>query len=279
MLITNDVALITFVPFAIFLLKATKQSRRIIFVVVMQTVAANLGSMLTPVGNPQNLYLYSFYHIKTADFFKITLPVTVFGLVLIAFFLLFGKKEDVEVRFNVLETVVSVRQLYFYLFLFLLSLAAVFYIIDYKVAFAAVGVGVFITNRRLFARVDYGLIATFVCFFIFVGNIGNIAAVSAALTGLIERRELASAVILSQFISNVPAAVLLSHFTGKYKELVLGTDIGGLGTLVASLASLISFKLYVTTEGARPLKYLGIFTVVNVLMLFLLLTFSLIFLF
>ncbi len=274
MLITNDVALITFVPFSILVLTVTAQTNRMIFVIVMQTVAANLGSMLTPVGNPQNLYLFSFYHIHATDFFKITLPITIAGLVLLALFSLLGKSENIEVQFHSKSVIRSKKQLLLYAILFALCIVTVFYLVDYRVTLLTVCITVFWADKHLFRKADYGLLATFVCFFIFVGNIGNIQSVRTALASLIAGHELFFSVLLSQIISNVPCAVLLSTFTSHGKALVLGTNIGGLGTLIASLASLISFKFYVKTKDAKPLKYLGIFTGINVLILVLLLAFS-----
>jgi len=274
MFITNDVALITFVPFAITVLTVTAQSNYLIYVIAMQTVAANLGSMLTPIGNPQNLYLYSFYNIGTAEFFKITLPVTIASLILTVLFSLLGKSENINVQFKEKEIIGDKKQLNIYLGLFCLCLFTVLHLIDYKVTLFVVFMVVLLIDKNLFKNVDYGLLETFICFFIFVGNMGKIGSVSMLIASFIEKRELVFAVLLSQIFSNVPTAVLLSNFTLDYKSLILGTNIGGLGTLIASLASLISFKLYVNTENAKPLKYLGIFTAINLLMIIILLLFS-----
>lgn len=274
MLITNDVALITFVPFSILVLTVTAQTEHLITVTAMQTVAANLGSMLTPVGNPQNLYLYSFYDMKSLDFFRITLPVTLAGLVLILFFSIFGKREMINVEFSLKETISSKKNLYAFILLFLLSLAAVFRFVDYKIVFVIVLLSVLVIDRSLFSKVDYSLLATFIFFFVFTGNIGNIEPVKNYLSMLIKGREMLFSVMLSQVLSNVPTAVLLSNFTVDFKSLIVGTNIGGLGTLVASLASLISYKLYVQTENAKPLKYLGVFTLINAVMLIILFIFS-----
>lgn len=274
MLITNDVALITFVPFAILVLTVTGQTHRMILVVTLQTVAANLGSMLTPVGNPQNLYLYSRYQIPAGEFFSITLPVTIASLVLVAALCFLVKNETVTVVFQTKEVIRSRPKLVLYLALFVLCLLTVLHLVHYLVPLGAVCIALLAVDRGLFRKIDYGLLLTFVCFFIFVGNLGNIPAVRDWLAALIVGRELAAAVLLSQVISNVPAAVLLSAFTDQYRALVLGTDIGGLGTLVASLASLISFKLYCASENAKPLKFLGVFTGINLAALAALLVFS-----
>lgn len=274
MLITNDVALITFVPFAIIVLNITAQTNHMIYVIVMQTIAANLGSMLTPVGNPQNLYLYSFYNMQFAEFFKITIPITIAGLLIILLFSVIGKNENINVRFNGDETITNNKLLILYLFLFVLCLGTVFHFIDYKVTFLIVSTAVFLTDKSLFKNIDYGLLATFVCFFIFVGNLGNIQSVNIFISNIIEDKELIISVLLSQIFSNVPTSVLLSNFSGNYKALVIGTNIGGLGTLIASLASLISFKLYIKTNDCKPFKYILVFSIVNILILLMLFAFS-----
>jgi Na+/H+ antiporter NhaD/arsenite permease-like protein len=277
MLITNDVALITFVPFSILVLNITGQNDKLIFVTVMQTVAANLGSMLTPVGNPQNLYLFSFYNINVFEFFKITVLLAIVSFVLIFILTVVGKREQIYVQFKLKEKIKSKYRLAAYLVLFALSIAAVFRVVDYKYVLIAVIVAVLFLDKKLFKGVDYSLLATFVFFFVFTGNIGRLESITSFLTGLIKNHELIYSVLISQVISNVPAAVLLSNFTNNYKALTIGTNVGGLGTLVASLASLISYKFYVKTENSKPSKYLLVFTLVNISVLIVLLVFSFIF--
>lgn len=273
MLITNDVALITFVPFSILVLNYIGQNKNLIYVVIMQTVAANLGSMLTPVGNPQNLYLYSFYNLGTIEFFKITIPITFISLLLVIALSLIGKHEQIYVKFNINEKI-NKNKLLIYLVLFAISLATVFRILDYKITFIIVFLTILSAERKLFKHVDYSLIVTFVCFFIFTGNIKNIETIRNIIVSIIKGNELIYSIIFSQVLSNVPTAVLLSNFTENYKSLIIGTNIGGLGTIVASLASLISYKLYVQTENSKPGKYLFYFSIVNLLVLFILYMFS-----
>lgn len=276
MLITNDVALITFVPFAVLVLTMTGQTRHTILVIVLQTVAANLGSMLTPVGNPQNLYLYSRYSLSAAVFFKATLPPVAISFLLLTAFCFLFKPSPIQVSFANDDTIASKRQLALYLGLFTLCLACVFHFLSWPVLLLLVIAGILLSNVTLFRRIDYSLLATFVCFFIFVGNLGQIEAVRNALAQAIAHRERWVAIVLSQVISNVPAAVLLSGFTDKVSELLVGVNLGGLGTPVASLASLISLKLY-TRQNARqdvfinnPVhtgRYLLVFSAVNLLAL------------
>lgn len=285
MWITNDVALITFVPFAILLLTRAGQSRHLIHIIVLQTIAANLGSMLTPVGNPQNLYLYTYYKTSIRDFLLIMLPLTLLSLgLLLVTVVLAIRKEPLNIKrpesadsgndLQPLKTGTAPEQIkrgrllaILYGLLFLLCLLCVVRLIDYPVTLAIVLLGVLAFDFRILKKVDYSLLLTFVCFFLFVGNIGNLPAARDFLAGLLEGKELPVSVMVSQIISNVPAAVLLSSFTENGKALLLGTNLGGLGTLVASLASLISYKLYCRSEGAKPLRYLKVFTLYNVIFL------------
>lgn len=270
MWITNDVALITFVPFAIMILSITGLKRYMIPVIVLQTVAANLGSMLTPVGNPQNLYLYSKYNVSIDDFLQITLPYTALSLVFLCVVILLTIKKETlsfELQGKQKTDKRTPLLLTMYTLLFLLCLLSVLRILDYRIALVIVVVCTLIFDRSVLWKIDYSLLLTFVFFFIFVGNLGNISVFKEFLSGLLTGRELTVSIAASQVISNVPAAVLLSVFTDNHKALILGTNLGGLGTLIASLASLISYKFYCKTEKAKPGRYLGIFTIVNILFL------------
>lgn len=269
MWITNDVALITFVPFAIMVLSLAGQTKHMITIIVLQTIAANLGSMLTPVGNPQNLYLYSNFQVPILEFLQITLPYTVISLFFICISILFIKKETISITVPV-QTIIDKRNsrlILMYCLLFALCLACVLHIIDYRFMLVIIVFVVLIFDRKVIKNVDYLLLLTFLCFFIFVGNIRNIPLMEEALATLLNGRTLPVTILASQFISNVPAAVLLSGFTNDYKGLILGTDIGGLGTLVASLASLISFKFYCKLEDAKPGRFLLVFTIYNAIFL------------
>jgi Na+/H+ antiporter NhaD/arsenite permease-like protein len=263
MLITNDVALLAFVPFAIVVLDMIGRPQYLIMVITAQTLAANLGSMATPIGNPQNLFLYSKFHIPISSFLAAMLPYTLLSLVGLALMVLVFKKESIEVRFDTVKTISNPRQLVLMAVLFLLCLLSVLHLIHYGVVLAVVLASMVLFAKQLFRKADYSLLATFVFFFICAGNIGQMDILRNFLTSMMGKSSLISSVLASQVISNVPAAVLLSGFTEQWKELLVGVNVGGLGTLIASLASLISFKLYLKTPGARPLKYLGVFTVAN----------------
>ncbi len=265
MWITNDVALITFVPFAILILTMTGYTKYLITMIVLQTIAANLGSMLTPVGNPQNLFLYSEYNIPITEFLKITIPYTILSLLLLYIAIMFIPKEHIS--FTLSDTGKTDKHnpytIAMYSGLFLVCLACVLNLIDYRITILAVFLCIVIFDGTIIKKVDYSLLLTFVCFFIFVGNIGNIPVIRDFLASLLNGREFIISLLASQIISNVPAAVLLSAFTDNYKAIILGTDLGGLGTLVASLASLISYKFYLRTSNANSARFLGVFTLYN----------------
>jgi Na+/H+ antiporter NhaD/arsenite permease-like protein len=278
MWITNDVALITFVPFAIMTLSMIGYQNYIIQVIVLQTIAANLGSMLMPIGNPQNLYLYSNFDITIREFLKITFPYTAASFVLLCITSFIIRKEPLNSKLPSYKEVLpnKTRFIILYTLLFLVCIATVLHLIDYRITFVIVLFTILLADIQVLKRIDYSLLLTFLCFFLFVGNIGNIPAIKDGLANFIVGKELPVSILASQIISNVPAAVLLSAFTDNYKALILGTDLGGLGTLVASLASLISYKFYCKTEAARPGKYLRVFTIYNILFLVILYLFYII---
>ena len=279
MLITNDVALITFVPFTFIVLKmilGERAEKLIVPVVVMQTIAANLGSMLTPIGNPQNLYLYGKTSMNFGSFIGFMLPYTVIAFILLtAWCLLFPYKGEKQAALQLVKETSLVtykRQLTVYGVLFVLCLLTVAHILSYKVTLLAVLVVVFLLDKNVLGKVDYALLLTFVGFFIFIGNMGRIPAFHVFIQEIITGNEVITSVIASQFMSNVPAALLLSGFTNQYELLIIGTNLGGLGTIIASMASLISFK-YIGKEYKNLRgKYLLYFTVANILFLFVFLT-------
>ena len=273
MLITNDVALLTFVPFAVVVLGMARREKELVWVVVLQAVAANLGSMLTPVGNPQNLYLYSYYGMSGVDFFSATAPVWGLSLLLVMGSCLLIKKEPVKVFLG--EKPILLRKLLlFYAAMFLLCLLVVFRLIHWPVMLALVLLLVGLFDRRTLLKADFLLLLTFVCFFIFAGNLARIDAVDRLLRQILTGRELFVGALCSQVISNVPAALLLSGFTENARALLLGVNIGGLGTPVASLASLIALKLYSHAERAEPGAFLRRFSLLNFLLLAVLLAFA-----
>lgn len=278
MLITNDVSLITFVPLTIAVLNTLDKEIKdkwMIPIVVLQTVAANMGSMLTPVGNPQNLYLYGISGMECTSFISIMLPFTGIALALLIVFILVLDSGTGSGQLTVASShkmvIIHKKKLILYLALCIPLFLTVLRCIDYKILFVIILLGVGIFDRKVFVKVDYSLLFTFVAFFIFIGNMGRIEAFSSLLSDVIKGREVITAALSSQIISNVPAALLLSGFTSDYKSLIIGTNIGGLGTLIASMASLISYKLIIRDNPYIKGKYMIMFTWVNILFLVLML--------
>lgn len=271
MFITNDVALITFVPFAVEVLQVAGKEKKMIPVIVLQTIAANLGSMLMPIGNPQNLYLYEHAGYTLAQFLGIMFPPCALSFVLLFTSCLWvtkGEKMD-DMVFPSVQYWTKKRMVLtgIYVVLFFVSILVVADVISFVAALAITLPVVLIVDRKTFLTVDYCLLLTFCGFFIFVGNMGNIQSVATLLEGWMQGREFIVSVLTSQIISNVPAVLLLSGFTENYRALLLGVNIGGLGTLIASMASLISYKAFVRKYPQEKGKYLLYFTDVNLLYL------------
>ena len=275
MIITNDVTLITFVPFTLLVFRMVHREERVLKIVVLETIAANLGSMATPIGNPQNIYLHSVSGMGMKAFLLAVLPYAGISLVLLLVALLVEKDEPLAGAADGLEDKspgsqdgIAMRRMLTgavpYLLLLLLSLLVVFRILPYGVALIATAVVVFVVNRRLYRSLDWFLLLTFLCFFIFIGNMKRIPEVSDFLMTVLEGRELWLGILVSQVISNVPAAILLSGFTDHFAPLLTGVNLGGLGTLIASLASLISFRFYAREYPDQKGKFLGVFTLWNV---------------
>lgn len=264
MAITNDVALITFVPFAILVLGLVGQRALLIPVIVLQTVAANLGSMVTPVGNPQNLFLYASYELSAGQFFGVVLPFALVSLVGVAGLALCRKSCILQVSFAEPKQIADGKRVTFFGVLFILCLLTVFHVLPDLALLGLVCLSLLLIDRDIFHRIDYGLLLTFVCFFLFAGNIGSLGGVRTSLQNIVGSSPLLASLAASQIISNVPAAVLLRSFTENWQALLLGVNIGGLGTPIASLASLISFRFYAHTPEAKPGRYLVWFTLINV---------------
>lgn len=276
MLITNDVALVTFVPLALLALQAFRSERLTCFTVVLMTVAANLGSMATPVGNPQNLYLYSVSHMALGDFLLLMLPYALAALVLLAVVIwACGKPNDVadgrdterHASHEDVPAGMATRGILPWLAVFALALLSVARMLPFEVPVAAAALVGVAFDRATLRHVDYGLLLTFVAFFVFVGNVGRIGAVSALIAQMVTGHELIVSVAASQVLSNVPAAILLSGFTDAWQALIVGTNIGGLGTLIASMASLISYKQLALVLPHAKGRYMKLFTAWNIVFL------------
>lgn len=273
MFITNDVSLITFVPLSIAVLSMAGESvkkRLLVPVIVIQTVAANLGSMLFPMGNPQNLYLYGISGMKLWKFILLLLPYTGIAFAAITLWSVFiCKNVSSEIKIPQTERNLSLRQINIYSGMFVICVLSVAGIVHYIVAMVFVVAVILICDRKIFRTIDYSLLLTFIFLFVFIGNMGRVDAVDSFLKGITNGNEFIVSVLASQIISNVPCAILLSGFTDNYQALIAGTNIGGLGTLIASMASLISFKNAAKECPEMKGRYFVYFTVSNILFLLL----------
>lgn len=275
MIITNDVALITFVPFAIETLNMAGMKDKLLPVVVLQTIAANLGSMVTPIGNPQNIYLYFQSGFSALEFLSITLPYAVVSFGLLMFFIHAKKDKPLNLSIEnddkkeaaMLQDSTSKKKFLFYSLMFLLCLLSLTRLFSVCIVAVLVVALTLILDKKILADVDYSLLLTFVNFFIFVGNMQHIPMLSEAIIKMLSGNELLATIGISQIISNVPAVLLLTGFTKSWKLLIVGSNLGGLGTMIASMASLISYKYVAKERPNQKMKYLTIFTIANVIFL------------
>lgn len=261
MLIANDMALLTFLPLGFFVLSTTGKEKYIAFTFIMQNIAANLGGMLTPFGNPQNLYLYTKFQIPTAEFTSIMALPFAAAVLLITIVCLFVKKEPLEISDEPVS--LSPTRTVLYLALFALSIAIVFRGIPYVIGLIVIPVVLLFADRKALRAVDYPLLLTFVFFFVFSGNMARIGVVRELFSFLLGKSTLLFSILSCQFISNVPSAILLSQFTENYADLLVGVNIGGTGTIIASLASLITFREYVAHNPDKAGYYMKLFSAFN----------------
>lgn len=255
MLITNDVALITFVPLTIII--SNKCRINVGNIIILETLAANIGSSLTPMGNPQNLYIFSKYNLSISQFFSTIVFFTLIGVAWLLILSFRLKNEPIEVSLNAISSENRLKTL-IWLVLFIIIILSVFSIINFKIAFILTIFSTFILDKKLIQEVDYLLLMTFVSFFIFIGNISNISLVNIYMQNCLSSNTstYVASIALSQLVSNVPCSILLSKFTGNWKALLIGVNIGGIGTLIASLASVISYKLYIKDNPNEVKQYL-----------------------
>ena len=273
MLIANDMALLTFLPLGYFVLSSTGKEKHMAFVFIMQNIAANLGGMLTPFGNPQNLYLYTYFNIPTGEFMRIMLLPFLAAIALITLCCLFMPREPLAIT-EECPYRLQKKPTALYLVLFALSIVIVFRVIPYVIGLVVIPLVLLFADRKALRAVDYPLLLTFVCFFIFAGNMARIPAVSDLFSTLLEKNTLVVSALSCQVISNVPSAILLSKFTADYPALLLGVNIGGAGTLIASLASLITFREYTSHNPGKAGRYLLLFSLFNFGFLIVLTVFS-----
>lgn len=269
-IITNDVALITFVPFTITVLTLAQKTQLIPITVILQTVAANMGSCVTPIGNPQNIYIFSISNLSIRDFALIMLPYSAVTLAVLLLFLLFSKNYSTQTMTESL-TAVNIKDTVFFSLLFIISVLAVFGVVNYILCFILVLSALLIFKRKIILKIDYSLLLTFIGFFIFVGNMGNVPLIKELIEKMLLGKEVVFSALISQLISNVPAALLLSGFTDNMQNLLIGVNIGGLGTLIASMASLISYKYVAVALPDKKGKYVVLFSIINFVLLIIML--------
>lgn len=269
MLVTNDVALLTFVPLAMLTFKKVKFDP--MKTIILQTLAANIGSSLTPMGNPQNLFLFTYYNLSSFQFFTITIPFVAIGMFWLILLNIRVSKKKLQLSIKNVN-IEDKKRTSIYLIIFFIVVLSVFGIVNYKYTFLIVVVGVFFMDKHLIKEVDYFLLLTFICFFIFIGNVSSIKSIQEYLHNFLQIRDMPyfSSIVFSQLISNVPCSVLLSGFTENWREVLLGVNIGGMGTLIASLASLISYKIFINeNEDKKNKLYLSKFNIYSFVSLFL----------
>jgi len=268
MLLTNDAVLLTLIPFTIFITKHTHQEKHAITLLILQTIAANMGSALTPMGDPQNIYLYAFYDIPFSSFLSVTLPITILGFLLIMI-TLFIRIPSSTCELNITTPPVDVKRLMLYLLILLNALLNILRIVPEIYTLFITLILMSLYGRHLLKRVDFHLLLTFIAFFIFTGNLSQMTSIQDLISGLLNTRNSVFffSIITSQFISNVPAAVLLSTFTPQslWQPLLQGVNIGSMGTIIASLASLITFKYVIRDYPKEIKKYLIQYSILSLI--------------
>lgn len=262
MILANDMALLTFLPLTLTVFKSANKEEYIPFTVIMQNIAANLGGMILPFGNPQSLYLFNYFSLTSETFVTIMFVPFIISVVMIIFTCFFAKSEQVGHE-TIVENKISIKKLTVYLVCFLAVLLCVFGLFPFEIVSFAIVLIMLFMDRNAFFKVDYSLLLTFVCFFIFASNMSRIESVTNFVSGLTEKNTLLTGVISCQFFSNVPTAIFLSKFTQNVKQLLLAVNIGGTGSLIASLASLISFRIFSKEYPNKSKKYLLSFTLIN----------------
>lgn len=266
MIVANDMSLITFLPLTYLVLHKTNNDKYLAFTFIMQTIAANMGGMITPYGNPQNLYLFSFYEIAIPEFFKALLLQSITVAVMLFVCVLFVKNEPLTLK-NEEKFEIKKKELAVYAVLFVLVILSIFRVVPHVVTLALVILAVLIVDRKRFKYVDYALLATFCVFFVFSGNMARIDAVKELISVIVEKNTLIAGVVSCQFISNVPTAIFLSKFTQNWQDLLIAVNIGSLGIIISSLASLITLKEYLKHQPEGLKKYMIKFTLLNTIFL------------
>ncbi len=262
MIVANDMSLITFLPLTYLVLHSTNNDKYLSITFILQTIAANMGGMITPYGNPQNLYLYSYYNIPTLEFFGVLLIQSIAIAALLFIAGLFIKNEELTLK-NDGKIEIKKKELTVYVILFVFVILSIFRVVPHLVTLGIVILAVLIVDRKRFKHVDYALLATFCVFFVFSGNIARIPAIKEFIASIVAENTLVAGIVSCQFISNVPTAIFLSKFTENYSDLLVSVNIGSLGIIISSLASLITLKEFLKHQPKNFKKYMGMFTLVN----------------
>lgn len=262
MIVANDMSLITFLPLTYIVLHSTGNDKYLSYTFILQTIAANMGGMITPYGNPQNLFLFNQYEISIGEFFDVLLIPSAAVAVMLFIAVLFVKNEKLELK-NDEKLVIKKKELIVYGVLFVFVILSIFRVVPHLVTLALVVIAVLIVDHTRFKHVDYALLATFCVFFVFSGNMARISAIKDFVAGIVEKNTLVAGIVSCQFISNVPTAVFLSNFTDNYRDLLVSVNIGSLGIIISSLASLITLKEYLKHQPQNFKRYMGLFTLVN----------------
>ena len=269
MFVTNDVSLIIFVPLTILLFRSGGKEKYILPVISMQNIAAIRGSLLTPFGSPQNLFLYGQAKVGVGHFMLHMLPLNLMSAALLVGFVFFLYRKDLREEISAAGAETPwrperKRQRVAYALLFVLILLVIVTRTPYWYAAVAVVLGVILAvDRRLFAKVDYVLLVTFLCFFIFSSSVAANEKIAGALKQAVAGKEYWWAIGLSQIISNVPASIVLYPFTENFAGLIYGADTAGLCSLIGSLASVINYRIYVREYPGRGGRFIKTFTLVS----------------
>ncbi len=266
MIVANDMSLITFLPLTYLVLHSTQNDKYLAFTFIMQTIAANMGGMITPYGNPQNLYLYSYYNIPTTEFFGILIIQSITVAIMLCLCCAFVSNEPLKLKSDE-RIVIDKKKTIIYSILFILVILSIFRVVPHILALAIVIITVMVVDIKRFKQVDYALIATFFVFFVFSGNIARISVIKDFISRIVVNNTLLAGIISCQVISNVPTAIFLSKFTMNYRDLLISVNIGSLGILISSLASLITLKEFLKHQPKNFWKYLGMYTFYNTMFL------------
>lgn len=270
MIVANDMSLITFLPLSYITLHTTQNDEYIPYIFVLQTIAANMGGMITPYGNPQNLYLYNYFNLSAIEIFQTLLTQYLVIIALLVISLLFIKNDPLTIK-EKCDTKINKKYFALYFFLFILVILGIFRVINLYILIPLIVIPVLIVDRRRFKDIDYSLLATFVVFFIFSGNLSRINSITKVITGVLKKNTLFAGLLSCQIISNVPTAILLSKFTSDVTSILISVNVGSLGIIISSLASLIGLKEYIKHHKKGVFKYIIIHTAINFSFLFIIL--------